>query len=165
MIIKLLECKTYRKYSNHAGIVIGWRKSLTPGHGVVRRGRAGRRWWRLREAEHLCSSESSHRGRGRLYGPESPAAQPPAAEDTWAPFILDSQITRLLYRLIVWHHATQHSPWRRGRHRNCRQNQSAAVQQTRHPDQRPAMITEILTRENVTKCERCCKWFEVYLLN
>lgn len=55
---------------------------LTPGHGAVHSEQAGMQLWRLREAELLCFATSSHRELGHLCEQESPAVQPPAAEDT-----------------------------------------------------------------------------------
>lgn len=115
------------------------KNSLTPGRGGVHWGQAGRRWWHLKEAEHLCFSKSSHRVLGHLYGPESRAVQPPVAGDTWALFTLYSRVTVLLYRLIFWHHAIKHLLWRTGWRQNCHWNQSAAIQQTHHPDQQPVI--------------------------
>lgn len=71
--------------------------SLTPCYGAFHLGQAGKQRWHLKEAEHLCSSKSSHRVPGQLYEPKSPAAQPLVAEDTLAQFSPHSQVTVLLY--------------------------------------------------------------------
>ena len=84
-------------------VLVCW-SLLTPGRGAVHWGPAGRQRRHLKEVEHLCSSKSSHRELGLLYGPESPAAQPLVAGDTFKQFTLFSQATVLLYRLTEWNY-------------------------------------------------------------
>lgn len=55
---------------------------LTPGHGGVHSEQAGKLLWHLKEAELLCFLTSSHRELEHLCERESPAVQPPAAEET-----------------------------------------------------------------------------------
>lgn len=59
--------------------------------------------WRLKEAELLCFSMSSHRGQEHLCERESPAVQPPAAEHT-STKVLVFLFTLLILRLSTIKH-------------------------------------------------------------